>query len=142
MEKSFVLVTNNAMALDKYGEHPAIAVEYLEGGSFLDVLVKTRDYLHGGFHLLTHPQASNLKPNQCPYKTILISSGRAAQPFERDIELIELAISAYHKFTKGMAPPKWPESTLRDFRTVELSVVESALDSSLMQQMMYSNSKI
>lgn len=141
MDKIYLLVTNNSLALERFEKHSSIGLEYLESASYLDVLIKTRDYIHGGWHLLTHPQASNLKPNQCPYKSILISRGRAAQSFERDIELIELSISAYHKFTKGMMPPKWPESTLRDFRTVELSVVESALDSSLMQQLLYSNTK-
>lgn len=141
MRKAFLLVTNNSKAQEKYREHPAIGVEYLADGSYLDVLIRVRDMIHEGWHLMSHPQASNLKPNQCPWKTVLIAKDIEAQPFARDIEMIEQSISAWHKFTKGMAAPKWPESALRDFRTVDLSVVESALDSSLMQQLLYSGTK-
>ena len=135
MEKKFVLVTNNPKALIRYQDHPAIGVEYLEGQGFLDVLVRVRDLVHGGFHLMSHPQASNLKPNQCPYKTVLVSCGREAQPFDRDVEMIESAIAAVKKFTKGMEPPVWTEKALRDFETIDLSVVESALNSSILKQM-------
>lgn len=136
-EKTYLLVTNNRKALDKYGNHVYIGVEYLEEGDYLAVLIRVRDRIHRGWHLLTHPQASNLKPLQCPYKTILISKGRAAQGMERDIELIENSIAAYHKFTKGMTPPNWTEKALLDFQTVDLSVVDSAVESPLMQQMLY-----
>ncbi len=139
MAKSYEIVTNNRQAFLKYENHAYIGVEYLEGQDYLDVLIRTRDRIHAGWHLLSHPQASNLKPNQCPYKTILISKNVAAESFMRDIELIENSISAYHKFTKGMIPPCWNQKALDDFQTVDLSVVESAVGSSLMQQMMLGN---
>ena len=137
--QKYLLVTNNSKALERYGDHANIGVEYLEGKSYLDVLIRTRDLVYEGWHLMSHPQASNLKPNQCPYKTVLISSSSAAESFERDVELIEGSIAAIHKFTKGMKPPTWPERALQDFRTIDLSVVESAINSSLMHQMILSN---
>ena len=141
MNKIFQLVTNNSKVLTEYSNNDAISVDYLSTDSFLDVLIDVRDKVQGGWHLLSHPQASNLKPNQCPYKTILISQGRAAETFARDIELIELAISAYHKFTDGMIPPTWSEKAKSDFKTVDLSVINSAVNSSLMRQMLYGSCK-
>lgn len=137
--KTFVLVSNNPKAIASYVEHPYIAVEALTNGSYLDVLLRSRDLLHQGWHLVTHPQASNLKPNQCPFKTILLAQKLASFPMERDLELIENSISAFHKFTDGMISPKWPAKTLGDFQTIDLSVVESAIKSSLFQQLMMSN---
>ncbi len=136
MEKKYVLVTNNPKADDVYKNNAAIGVEYLTNGSYLDVLLRVRDRVHGGWRLMTHPQASNLKPNQCPYKTVLISRDMEAQDYARDVELIETAVSAYHKFTGGMTPPRWNERALADFMTVDLSVVESAFESSLLRQML------
>lgn len=136
MQQKYVLVTNNPKAADVYKFNAKIGVEYLTDRSYLDVLICVRDRVYEGWHLVTHPQASNLKPNQCPYKTVLISSGREVQDFARDVELIESAISACHKFTDGMEPPRWHEKALRDFRTVDLSVVESALESPLLRQML------
>lgn len=138
-EKTYLLITNNEKAAKTYENHAYIGVEYMKEENYLDVLIRVRDRIHTGWHLLSHPQASNLKPGQCPYKTILVSQGRSAESLERDIELIESSIAAYHKFTTGMKPPKWDEKALGDFQTVDLSVVESAINSSLMKQMMFGN---
>lgn len=138
--KKFLLVTNNDKALKTYQDDAVVGVEYLADKSYLDVLIRVRDRIHTGWHLMSHPQASNLKPNQSPYKTILISCGAAAEPFVRDIELIESALMAYDKFTKGMLPPRWSERALADFKTVDLAVVQSAFQSSLLRQMMLSHS--
>jgi hypothetical protein len=141
MEKRYQLVTNNSKVLSEYTENTDISVDYLIAGNFLEVLIRVRDRIQSGWHLLSHPQASNLKPNQCPYKTILISQDIAAESFARDEELIELAISAYHKFTDGMVPPQWNNKANEDFKTVDLSVINSAVNSSLMHQMMLGNCK-
>ena len=134
MEKIYLLLSNNPMAAEKYREDRDIELSYHEEDSFRDVLVRARDLIHRGWHLMTHPQASNLKPNQCPYKTVFLSKGRAAESEEREIELIEAAIAAVDKFTRGMQAPRWTEKALRDFQTVDLSVIESALNSSLLHQ--------
>ena len=131
MTKTLLLVTNNGKALETYGAHSEIGVDYLEERSYLDVLIRVRDLVHEGWHLMSHPQASNLKPNQSPYKTVLLSNGREIQPFAQDVEMVENSIEAFHKFTRGMIPPRWPEKALRDFQTIDLSVVESAMDRAL-----------
>jgi hypothetical protein len=43
----YLIVTNNQLCLRKYGSQ--IKVEYLEDGSYMDVLLKVRDYLHLGW---------------------------------------------------------------------------------------------
>ena len=138
-EKQFILVTNNPKVHEKYENHAYIGVEYWKEKGYLDVLISVRDWIHRGWHLLSHPQASNLRPMQCPYKTVLISKSRAAQNGERDVALIENSISAYYKFTKGMISPCWQATTLEDFQTVDLSVIESVINSSLMQQLLFAN---
>lgn len=130
-----ILVTNNPRAAEKYADAKSIRPDFSDKWGYRDVLVHVRDMVYGGWHLLTHPQASNLKPNQCPYKTVLISDALAPQPFERDVELIESAIAAYDKFTKGMTPPAWSDKALSDFQTVDLSVIDSAVNSSLFAQL-------
>lgn len=132
--KAVVLVTNNPKALEVYKDDPYVDVDFLEDGDYLSVLVKVRDRVYAGWHLLSHPQASNLKPNQCPFKTILISEKIAANDPMRDVELIETALFGYEKLTRGMVPPQWKEKPTRDFMTVDLSVVQSALESSLLKQ--------
>ena len=65
------IITNNQMCLVKYGDQ--IQVEYLDGQSYMDVLVKVRDYIQNGWCLETHPMTGSLKPNQTPYKSVMVS---------------------------------------------------------------------
>jgi len=99
------------------------------------VIAQAGKYVEEGYHLMTHPLASNLKPMQCPYKSILLSSAREAFAKERDLEMIRLSLEKVDALTKGMTSPKWNEKTLLDFQTIDLSVVDSAVQSSLFRQM-------
>ena len=134
--KAVVLVTNNLKALEKYKDHPSIGVEFIDGG-YYEVLVAARDRIYAGWHLLSHPQASNLKPNQCPYKTIMISEHIQADDHLRDFEYIEMVFEAYRKHMNGSTQlPVWTEKCSRDFMTVDLDIVESAFNSSMLKQAM------
>ena len=138
--KAAVLVTNNPKALQVYKDNPDIGVDFIEGGDYLAVLTRVRDLVYSGWHLLSHPQASNLKPNQSPYKTVLVSEKIQADEYEKDVEYIEYALHNYEKLTRGMIPPAWREKVLPDFMTIDLDVVESALNSSLLKQLIMSHS--
>ena len=66
MGKAVTIVTNNPMTYNKYKDDAKIGVEYLENGSYYDVVITTRNRIQSGWRLLTHPQASNLKPTESP----------------------------------------------------------------------------
>lgn len=127
MERTILVVTNNYKAEGKYRSQEKLRVEFLEGQGYKDVLLRVRDLIHAGWHLLSHPQASNLKPMQTPYKSVIVAYGVSVQPFERDIEMIESAIAGYEKFTKGKVLPVWTEKIRDDFCTVDLAVIDSAV---------------
>ena len=65
------IVTNNSLCRDKYQE--LIPVDFLEGKGYMDVLLAVRDYIQKGWRLETHPMTGSLKPNQTPYKSIMVS---------------------------------------------------------------------
>ena len=128
MSKPFLFLSNNP-------KNKHIAVAFLPAADFRDVIAQAGKYVEEGYHLMTHPLASNLKPMQCPYKSILLSSSREAFAKERDLEMIRLSLEKVDALTKGMTSPKWDEKTLLDFQTIDLSVVDSAVQSSLFRQM-------
>ena len=135
-EKKILIVTNNYKAARKYGSGGPIGVDFLAGQGYLDVLLRVRDLIHSGsWHLLTHPQSSNLKPMQTPYKSVVVSSAGAAQSFVRDIEMIESAIAGYEKFTAGKILPDWTEQIRDDFCTVDLAVIDSAVNNPVLQNL-------
>ena len=124
--KMYRIVTNNQLCLRKYGAQ--ISMEYLEEGSYLDVLYKVRDYLHLGWKLETHPMTGSLKPNQTPFKSIMISNDPLDQEeFFTQEMTISNAISACMKFQSIKKTPDWPESICEDFRIVDLSLIEGAI---------------
>lgn len=122
----YIVVTNNKKCRDEFQK--VMKVDYLENGSYIDVLVKVRDYIHLGYRLETHPMAGSLKPNQIPYKTIIISDSEVEKQefFEYDI-VMENSIESCVKFMKDRRTPDWPENILEDFRDVDLSLIEGAV---------------
>ena len=66
--KEAILVTNNDRVYEKYKD----TVKVLCMQSYEEVLVKVRDLVYDRHVLLTHPQASSLKPNQTPYRSVIV----------------------------------------------------------------------
>ncbi|MGI6090101.1 MAG: GrdX family protein [Saccharofermentanales bacterium] len=119
-----LIVTNNSLVFEKYSNH--CDVIYLKGAGYLDVLYAVRDRIHLSYVLLTHPLAGSLKPNQTPYKSIIITRGEAGIDTD-SVVLIENSIAAAQKFLQDRKTPSWSEKILSDFRTVDLSLMENAM---------------
>jgi hypothetical protein len=80
-----------------------------------------------GSKLITHPLMGSVKPNETPFRSIIISKGT-----DLDIEsltIIESSIAVTEKFQSDNKVPVWNEKVLDDFRFVDLKLFESALDS-------------
>lgn len=122
VRKPYLIITNNPKVSQNYDQR--FRVDYREG-DYLSVLVRVRDAIHEGHRLMTHPMAGSLKPNQTPFRSVMLSEGREANNWN-DIEMIENSIAAYHKFTAGRPTPIWTEAVRNDFATIDLSLVDSA----------------
>ena len=70
----------------------------------------------------------SLKPNQTPYKSIMISNNPLDQEefYSQEIT-ISNGIAACRKFQSIRKTPDWPEHLLEDFRIVDLSLIEGAI---------------
>jgi len=122
-----ILVTNNDRAADKWC---GVMKKVLLVDSFPDVLTTARDLIYARCILLTHPQTSSLKPNQTPYKTILLYPAADITDKERsfrDIELIESAIENFGKWNAVRKTPVYSESIADDYKTIDLSMIENVI---------------
>ena len=123
MAVSFIIMTNNPLVRDRYwGQY---SVEY-QDGVYMDLLVRVRDKVHAGHKLLTHPLSGSVKPNETPYKSVMISQKRGTMDLE-SLSIIEEAIVACRKF-----PVKYdglPQRVLEDFQLVDLTLIDSAIPS-------------
>lgn len=125
-----VIITNNSRIYDKYKDK--FNVLFLEKGSYTEVLEKVRDNLHQGYKLLTHPMAGSLKPNQTPFKTVIIGKNNGKTDYE-SIVLIENSIESAHKFLKFKLTPKWNEKILEDFKTVDMSFIDNVVETPMFE---------
>lgn len=129
--KDILIVTNNSKVFIKYKEN--YNIEFMDSETMYDVLMKTRDLLHLGYKLLTHPMSGSLKSNQTPYKSILLI--KKNNNFENtdfyDILMIENAIENYNKFIKNRHLTNYTENIKNDFKTVDLSLIESCFNKNM-----------
>ena len=120
------IVTNNSLCRDKYQE--LIPVDFLEGKGYMDVLLAVRDYIQKGWRRETHPMTGSLKPNQTPYKSIMVSDlPREQEEFYSQETTIENSILSCRKFLEIKQTPNWTEEIRKDFMIVDLSLIEGAI---------------
>ena len=113
MNDGFLIITNNTLVKEKLGENYHVEYEDL---SYEDTLRKVRDRVYLGHKLLTHPLSGSVKPNETPYKSVMIS-----------MEIIENAIHACGKFQ--FKSDKYKPEVYDDFRLIDCTLLESALPS-------------
>lgn len=89
------------------------------------VLVYVRDQVYAGHALLTHPLAGSVKPNETPYKSVMISEKPVGFDAEQG-EIISNAIAVCDKFK----PIGWElnQRILNDFQLVDYTLICSAVD--------------
>ena len=123
MHKGFMIITNNTLVKEKLGDDYHVEYEDL---SFEDTLKKVRDKIYQGHKLLTHPLSGSVKPNETPYKSVMISEkpeGLDAQA----MKIIESAIQSCGKFQ--FKSDKYRPEVYDDFRLIDCTLIESALPS-------------
>lgn len=120
MNQGFVIITNNLLVKERYGERYEVDYEEI---SYEEVLRKVRDKIYKGHLLLTHPLSGSVKPNETPYKSVMISK----EPKKLDlqsVEIIEKAIGNCGKFQ--FRSDKYPFDVYADFREIDCTLIESA----------------
>lgn len=125
----YFILTNNPLAVEELGDTHEI--EFVDG-KLIDVLIRARDMIGCGAVLLNHPLYGSVKPNETPYRSLLLQRPKqtddgsfpAADP--ESVRLIGNAVNAFQKFIvkKEVTNP----AILDDFRAVDLSLLRSAVE--------------
>lgn len=120
------ILTNNPMVLEEFQEtHDVLYFDV----SAKTILGKAGEGIAEGETLLNHPLYGSVKPNETPYRTLLLK-GKGDPAFsavnsDESAALIVKALRAYEKFTdkKETTDPK----LLQDYQVVDLSLAASAV---------------
>ncbi len=122
---SSIIITNNPYVNEKYKD--TMEIMYKDELNYLEILEFLRDKIHAGHQLLTHPLSGSIKPNETPYKTIMISKEKGELD-QSGILIVEESIATAKKFQTNKPTPDWVESVLDDFRVIDLSLIENVID--------------
>lgn len=125
MKKAFKIVTNNPLVKETLENE--YHIEFVEC-SYEEILRKVRDYIYEGYELLTHPLSGSVKPNETPYKSIMVSEKKEKLDL-RSMEIIEYAIQSCKKFQ--FKSDKYAPEVYEDFQVVDLKLIESAIPSAI-----------
>ena len=121
--KNYIIITNNPLVPTKLEDDSAVIYQDI---SYEDVLLHVRDRIHEGHRLLSHPLSGSVKPNETPYKSVMISVGKGEMD-EGSLSIIENAIQACRKFI--FKSDLYEESVYDDFQLIDWTLLESGLAS-------------
>lgn len=119
-----IIITNNELVVKKASAR--FRTVFVDGG-IEDVLRKVRDSIHRGHVLLTHPLSGSIKPNETPYKTVLISETNGETIDIDSLRIIEQSIGSVDKFLHDVPTPEWPERIADDFRLIDYDLVRDLI---------------
>ena len=122
LEKA-TIVTNNNKVAEKFSSMAAI--EFVN--SYEEVLLKTRDLVYDKHILLTHPQAGSLKPNQTPYRSVIVYP-KGEEGNLDSIMMIDKCIQVYNEWQEiAKSPATYDQKVADDFKTIDLSIIENVI---------------
>lgn len=117
-----MILTNNSAVYEKYKGMYNVEFKYC---SYRELLSLARDYVHKGHELLTHPLSGSVKPNETPFKTILIDED-VRDVHMNSLRTIENSIETADKFTYTDKPVE--EDILNDFMYIDLSLIKNVIN--------------
>ncbi len=120
-----ILITNNQKVAETFGD--TIDLLFMSEKTYQEILLYVRDKIHEGHKLLSHPLSGSVKPNETPFKSILISRTKQALDYD-SLVIIEDSLATVRKFNNNKITPRWTESILDDFRVIDLSLIEGAIE--------------
>lgn len=125
MIEKAIIVTNNSLVMEKLNDRYEIL--YVDG-TLMEVLILARDYIHKGHKLLTHPLSGSVKPNETPFKTVLISRSCGKTNDMDSLVMIENSIHTVEKFLRDKKAPEWNDRLLEDFRLIDYDLIFNAIN--------------
>ena len=116
------IITNNPLVVRCLSGH--YEIEFVEC-TYRELLVKARDLVFLGYGLFTHPMAGSVKPNETPYRSVVVS--KSTKPFDAaESELVSNSVQTYDKFTPRNRV--LTEKMVEDFQLIDYTLLCGALD--------------
>lgn len=120
---SYSIITNNPLVRERLEGKKEVV--YLDQ-SYEDILREARDRIYRGHKLLSHPLSGSVKPNETPYKSIMIGNKEEQVDME-SVRIIEAAIQSCGKFV--FKSDKYKPEVYTDFQLIDWGLISGAMES-------------
>ena len=121
-KRTFLIVTNNPLVAECVPADYAVDFENI---TYREILVKVRDLVYAGHKLYTHPLSGSVKPNETPYKSVVVS--KVPHKMNADeAAIISNCVEAYDKFTPRNR--MMSDKVLGDFQLIDYTLLCGAVD--------------
>lgn len=115
-----IIISNNPLVKAHNNQ-----IIYLDQEDYLDVLTKTRDYIHKNYHLLTHPLSSNFLADKTLYKTVVLKEEKHLDL--TSLEIIEDAIHRAKHSLKHRDMRIFEPEILKDLQYIDYQIIKNTL---------------
>ena len=116
-----LIVTNNPIVRSKVTDREVLHKDI----TYIEILKECRNLVHTGYELLSHPLYGSVKPNETPYRSIIMKKGKNLDT--NSVMLIEEAISTASKFQNNKKTPNWTDTVIDDFRVIDFDILSNTL---------------
>ena len=113
-----VIITNNPAVVKAFPVDSC----FIKGGVH-KVFITVRDAVHKGARIITHPLTGSVKPNESPYKSVVITVTTGKLDM-KSLSIIEDAIATLARLPDRKR--EYDESVLEDFRIIDLNFIRIA----------------
>ena len=124
-EKDHLILTNNPLVPACMEGRGSYTIQLYPEKTYREILVMARDLVYKGHTLYTHPLAGSVKPNETPYKSVVVSVASHGLDPEQSV-LISNAIAVVDKFPT--VSRELSEEVRRDFQLIDYSLLAGAMD--------------
>ncbi len=116
-----LIITNNKKVLDELGSEKNIEYHDIDA---LELLYIVRNKIHTGSILLSHPLSGSIKPNENPYKSILIDEKVGKLDYD-SLMTIENSINTFIKFRNMGIKVSSEKKAQDDYSLIDFTLINS-----------------
>ncbi len=116
-----LIITNNKRVLDELGSEKNIEYHDIDA---LELLYIVRNKIHTGSVLLSHPLSGSIKPNENPYKSILIDEKVGKLDYD-SLMTIENSINTFIKFQNMGLKISSEKKAQEDYALIDFTLINS-----------------
>lgn len=122
MRTKAIVVTNNPSASLVDGDR------FIDG-DLLQVMRTARDLVHQGHLLISHPLAGSVKPNETPFKSIVLSRASEGRVDFDSLSVMEGSLRTAIRMLQEKPLHLYPDRILQDFQLIDRELLDHALAS-------------